>query len=861
MEVEEKKEEKKVKAVMFTTYTHSSILAKKLRESEEKLGELTGYKIKVVERAGTKLVDLLTSSNPWGGTDCRREFCLLCETKEKTGRNKGQDCRKRFCVYEIWCKQCEDEDEMRIDDQYSEEEKVEKKEEIRKKKEEMKRYKYIGETSRSIYERAWEHQNGLASLDKDSYMLKHFLDRHEEEDLKVRRFAVKVIKFTRTSFDRQILESVQLQNNRNHNLLNSKSEFNRCAIPRLSSKLGEKEYKQYSEEEKEEKERSLIIESKIRKIRKEMSKVRRSEDEEEMGMRLPVNKKRRKLETKDEEKKADKEERMESRQRKLMRNWLKNEQHGVGDDDRDEEDDSTTETISQKVQDEEEISPKCTCEEKISPKCHCEGRISPKCNYEEEYSTTEINIISQSVQEENEISPKYNSEEVISPKCNDEEDCSTTEIISQTVQIEEVLSPEGNSDECGWAELKMKCNIEDNYSTTEILSQIVQVREVLSPERNIDECCWAEMKLVADECGQAEPHDPDKQTPMITECGYEMSPAEQTECGRTECGQAEPHDPDKQTSKIAECGSELNQAGQAECGIRVCEKLGKIIEKKSMQKISTESGSKLSPAEQTECGILVCEKLGKSLEKKSMKKISDYFMKIKSEAECGDEPAEEVKRRIGAECGEGPVASVGRIGLGLVPSVGRSAEEVKISVVKNRSLNDESERYPRLQKTEKLNLKTECDTGKKLNLKNECDTAKLSQKTARQKKFREIQRIKSKKRLDKVDLDQKKKKVCKTKNGETLKKIGPKSWQARVVDECGNVKWIWVKEIGLQISSRVRIKSDFRRQKVDKKEKVLKNVKMWDVDEDLKMKIVEKMTRLEENAQETLKMEKKLGKK
>ena len=324
VEVEEKKEEKKVKAVMFTTYTHSSILAKKLRESEEKLGELTGYKIKVVERAGTKLVDLLTSSNPWGGTDCRREFCLLCETKEKTGRNKGQDCRKRSCVYEIWCKQCEDEDEMRIDDQYSEEEKVEKKEEIRKKKEEMKRYKYIGETSRSIYERAWEHQNGLASLDKDSYMLKHFLDRHEEEDLKVRRFAVKVIKFTRTSFDRQILESVQLQKNRNHNLLNSKSEFNRCAIPRLSSKLGEKEYKQYSEEEKEEKERSLIIESKIRKIRKEMSKVRRSEDEEEMGMRLPVNKKRRKLETKDEEKKADKEERMESRQRKLMRNWLKN---------------------------------------------------------------------------------------------------------------------------------------------------------------------------------------------------------------------------------------------------------------------------------------------------------------------------------------------------------------------------------------------------------------------------------------------------------------------------------------------------------------------------------------------------------
>ena len=92
----ERKEEKKVKAVLFSPYTKNSALAMKLREAEEKLATLTGYKLKIVERAGTKLEDLLTKSKAWQGIDCGRKLCLLCETKEKTGKNKGQDCHKRM---------------------------------------------------------------------------------------------------------------------------------------------------------------------------------------------------------------------------------------------------------------------------------------------------------------------------------------------------------------------------------------------------------------------------------------------------------------------------------------------------------------------------------------------------------------------------------------------------------------------------------------------------------------------------------------------------------------------------------------------------------------------------------------------
>ena len=72
-------------------------------------------------------------------------------------------------------------------------------------------------------------------------MIKHWLEFHENEEMEKDRFGVKVLKYTRTSFERQILESVIIQEEKSKsNLLNSKSEFNRCAVPRLASKLGEK---------------------------------------------------------------------------------------------------------------------------------------------------------------------------------------------------------------------------------------------------------------------------------------------------------------------------------------------------------------------------------------------------------------------------------------------------------------------------------------------------------------------------------------------------------------------------------------------------------------------------------------------
>ena len=55
---------KEVKTVMFVPYTQGSELAKRLRDAEKTLQELTGYKIKMVERTGLKLEEMLHRADP-----------------------------------------------------------------------------------------------------------------------------------------------------------------------------------------------------------------------------------------------------------------------------------------------------------------------------------------------------------------------------------------------------------------------------------------------------------------------------------------------------------------------------------------------------------------------------------------------------------------------------------------------------------------------------------------------------------------------------------------------------------------------------------------------------------------------------
>ena len=232
-----------VKTVMFVPYTVGSSLAKKMREAESSLQQMTGYRLKIVERAGQKLEDVLTKANPWQGQDCEREKCLLCATKQRTGKLLTQDCKRRNIVYETWCITCHDRDMQEAEEQAGGDQKEQKRLEDK-----IKKYKYVGESARSCYERGWEHQADLENLSTKSHMLKHAVEKHTGEEINNLKFGMKILRSAKRPMDRQIWESVLIQEGRKHYLLNSRSEFNRCAVPRLTCKLGDKEFKKYEKE-------------------------------------------------------------------------------------------------------------------------------------------------------------------------------------------------------------------------------------------------------------------------------------------------------------------------------------------------------------------------------------------------------------------------------------------------------------------------------------------------------------------------------------------------------------------------------------------------------------------------------------
>ena len=246
------------KTVIFVPQTANSLLAKMLRQEESHLEKVTGYRVKYVEKAGQNIGSLLVRSNPWSGIDCGRRGCLLCETKAKTGKNLSQSCSKRNLTYQTWCNSCKERDE-------------EGKTEEDKQKTSL--FTYVGETAKSAHERGGEHLYDMKNLSMASHMLKHVVDKHEGEQFEQVDFRMKILKFHRSSFERQINEAVTIQAIRVTNtLLNSRSEYNRSAVPRLALKLGSRACGEEKRRDDEEDEKEKSIQDKIKKLRRKAGK-------------------------------------------------------------------------------------------------------------------------------------------------------------------------------------------------------------------------------------------------------------------------------------------------------------------------------------------------------------------------------------------------------------------------------------------------------------------------------------------------------------------------------------------------------------------------------------------------------------
>ena len=71
------------KSVLFVQNTPDSILAKNLRKMLQELKPWTQIGIKVVERTGERLEDILHKSDPWDMKDCNRKDCKPFESAAK----------------------------------------------------------------------------------------------------------------------------------------------------------------------------------------------------------------------------------------------------------------------------------------------------------------------------------------------------------------------------------------------------------------------------------------------------------------------------------------------------------------------------------------------------------------------------------------------------------------------------------------------------------------------------------------------------------------------------------------------------------------------------------------------------------
>ena len=137
-----------------------------------------------------------------------------------------------------------------------------------------KEVRYVGESARSPYERGKEHLADFKNLSTKSHMLKHQIIYHKE--LKSVKFKMEILEFHTTAFSRQIHEAVQIDLvSKSGAIMNSKSEYNRCTLPRLTVEGGK------SVEEKKSPGLHLTeeeVEAEIIILRKQRMKEIRSED-------------------------------------------------------------------------------------------------------------------------------------------------------------------------------------------------------------------------------------------------------------------------------------------------------------------------------------------------------------------------------------------------------------------------------------------------------------------------------------------------------------------------------------------------------------------------------------------------------
>ena len=184
--------------MLFAPHTPNSELKKILQEVDSKVMGNSSYgRVKVVEKLGNSLINSLGNQAPWRREHCQRTGCWPCQTKEGA-------CIRHNIVYLITCLDCKVKGETRV---------------------------YWGESHRAAWDRSSDHLQAIKVKDEKYAVVKHWLNDHPGETPPKYQFEVK--KTFRSSLERQIFESVMIDQQDRSQILNSRSEWGSNRIPRL----------------------------------------------------------------------------------------------------------------------------------------------------------------------------------------------------------------------------------------------------------------------------------------------------------------------------------------------------------------------------------------------------------------------------------------------------------------------------------------------------------------------------------------------------------------------------------------------------------------------------------------------------
>ena len=191
-------------SVLFVPATPHSALAKLLQNHEKQNNQGRSSRIKIVERAGISLKNVLAPNDPWGIVKCQDLDCFTCTTNMEPAK---VSCRTPGIIYNIFCNICGNDNREAV---------------------------YVGQSGKNAYSRGKDHIDAFLAGSNSHCLVIHHRTHHPDLPRLVAHYRMAPIRSYKTPLDRQISEALDINNSEVDILLNSGSEWGAGKLPRAS---------------------------------------------------------------------------------------------------------------------------------------------------------------------------------------------------------------------------------------------------------------------------------------------------------------------------------------------------------------------------------------------------------------------------------------------------------------------------------------------------------------------------------------------------------------------------------------------------------------------------------------------------